>query len=192
MLEHPVYVRIPTENDEPYFKNRSAAEAVISAVISAQKLGWLRLHGFVVLPDALEMVMTPIRQGVSGVVANIQAETIPMLTVLLPEAGMVWSHKFAHTALTSQIALDARMNMLLLSPVANSITEKAEDYPYSSANPRYFSMVSTYAGFQKSAPEPQPAPDKLPALIMTTTESALPAPSVNGLPDQETITPKAV
>lgn len=150
MLDHPVYVRIPTENEELYFQNRSAAEAVISVVVSAQKQGWLRLHGFVVLPEALEMVMTPIKQGVSGVVAHIQAETIPLLTVLLPHAGMVWGRRFAHHDLTTQLALDARLKMLLLSPVAAGIVTAAEGFPYSSANARYSSMVVPYAGFARS------------------------------------------
>jgi hypothetical protein len=150
MLDHPVYVRIPTENEETYFRNRSAAEAVISVVASAQKQGWLRLHGFVVMPEALEMVATPIKQGISGVVAQIQAETIPLLMVLLPQAGLVWGRRFTHHALNTQLALDARLNMLLLSPVAGGIVTSSMDFPYSSANLRYSAMVVPYAGF---APE---------------------------------------
>lgn len=189
MLENPIYVRIPTENDEPYFKNRSAAEAVISVVVSAQKLGWLRLHSFVVLPDALELVMTPIKQGVSGVVAHIQAETIPLLTVLLPEAGMVWARKFMHMQLATQLALDARINMLLLAPVANSITDTAEAYPYSSASPRYAANVSVFAGFQKLPPADEAVK---PELAPVLTETIIEAPSNNGLTGQESLTPKAV
>lgn len=153
MLDHPVYVRIPTENEESYFQNRSAAEAVISVVASAQKQGWLRLHGFVVMPDALEMVATPIKQGIAGVVAQIQAETIPLLMVLLPQASLVWGRRFSHNDLTTQLALDARLNMLLLSPVAGGIVTTAEKFPYSSANTRYSAMVVPYAGFTKDTAE---------------------------------------
>ena len=150
MLDYPVYVRMTTENEEPLFRNRSSAEAVISTVISAQSQGWLRLHGFIVLPEALEMVMSPLKQSVSGVVAHIQAETIPLLAILLPNAGQIWGRRFAQVSLTTQQALDARLNMLLLEPVANGIADKAESYPYSSANPRYVSSVSVYAGFVKA------------------------------------------
>jgi hypothetical protein len=153
MLDHPVYVRIPTENEEPYFRNRSAAEAVISVVASAQKQGWLRLHGFVVMPEALEMVATPIKQGIAGVVAQIQAETIPLLMVLLPQAGLVWGRRFTHQELNSQLALDARLNMLLLSPVAGGVVDTAIEFPYSSANTRYSAMVVPYAGFAKETEE---------------------------------------
>jgi hypothetical protein len=147
-----MYIRMTTENEEPLLKNRSSAEAVISVVISAQSQGWLRLHGFVVLPEALEMVMSPIKQSVSGVVGHIQAETIPLLAVLLPNAGMVWARRFTQLSLTTQQALDARLNMLLLAPVANGISDRAESYPYSSANPRYAAAVSVYAGFAKAEP----------------------------------------
>lgn len=149
MLEHPIYLRMPTENEEPLFKNASAAEAVISALILAQRKDWLRIHAFVILPDMLEMVCTPLKQGVSGIVAYLQAETIPQLMVLLPAAGMIWSRRFAHMPLETGSAYRARLNMLLLSPVAAGIIEEAEAYPYSSANPRYNSFVSAYAGFAK-------------------------------------------
>jgi hypothetical protein len=149
MLDFPSYIRMSTENDAPLLKNSSSAEAVIGMVIGAQSQGWLRLHGFIVLPDALEMVMSPLKQSASGVVAHIQAETIPLLVVLLPNAGLVWSRRFTQAALTTQQALDARLNMLLLAPVASGIVECAEAYPYSSANARYAASVSVYSGFAK-------------------------------------------
>jgi hypothetical protein len=147
MTNHPVYVRVPTENETPYFKNRSSAEAVIGAVIEAQKQDWMQLHGFVVLPEALEMVATPVKQGVAGLVAHIQAQTIPPLAILLPNATGIWERRFVQMALTSQRALDARLAMLLLAPVATGITDIAAAYPYSSANPRYIASVVPYTGF---------------------------------------------
>jgi hypothetical protein len=151
MLEHPIYVRMPTVNETPLFKNQSSAETVINAVVTAQRQNWMRLHGFVVMPEALEMVFTPIKQGVAGVIAQVQAETIPPLTILLPDAGLIWEKRYAQIALESQRALDARLEMMLLVPVANGICEKAEDYPYSSANRRYHTSVIIFTGYKKPA-----------------------------------------
>lgn len=145
----PVYLRIPTENEAAYFKNRSCAEAVISVVVEAQKAGWMQLHGFVVLPEALEIVATPVKQGAIGLVAHIQAETIPPLAILLPSATSIWERRFLQIPLTTQRALDARLAMLLLAPVASGIVDMAAAYPYSSANPRYITTVSVYTGFLK-------------------------------------------
>lgn len=157
MLEHPVYVRIPTEDEQPYFENQSSAEAVIGALITAQKQGWLRLHGFVVLPDALEVVMSPIRQGVSGVVAHLQAETTPILSILIQGARLIWSYTYAYKPILTQNTLNARLEMLKLSPVAQGLCDAPEDYIYSSANPRYRAEVSIYAGFARSLPPDQNA-----------------------------------
>ncbi len=145
----PVYLRIPAEKESSYLKNRSCAELVISAVIEAQKQEWMQLHGFVVLPEALEMVATPIKQSVAGLVANIQAETIPPLAILLPQASTIWEERFLQLQLPTQRALDARLAMLLLAPVASGIVDMAASYPYSSANPRYANSVSVYTGFGK-------------------------------------------
>ncbi len=147
MSNQPAYLRIPSENEAPYFRNRSCAEAVIGVVIEAQKQDWMQLHGFVVLPEALELVATPVKQGVSGLVAHIQSETIPLLAILLPNAGLIWEKRFMHIPLTTQRALDARLAMLLLAPVATGIVDMAASYPYSSANPRYSATVTTYTGF---------------------------------------------
>jgi hypothetical protein len=145
----PIYLRIPTENEAPYLKNRSCAELVIGVVIEAQKQEWMQLHGFVVLPEALELVATPIKQSAPSLVANIQAETIPPLAVLLPEAVTIWESRFLQLPLASQRALDARLAMLLLAPVASGIVDMAASYPYSSANPRYANSVTVYTGFGK-------------------------------------------
>ena len=157
VLEYPVYVRMPTEDNKPYFESRSSAEAVISIIISAQNQGWLRLHGFVVLPDGLEIVMSPIRQGVTGVVAYLQSEMIPILSVLQPGSMHVFARSYSHAPIKTEKSLTARLNMLALAPVAHGICEAAEDYPFSSSSPRYKANVASYAGFSKSVPKDNPA-----------------------------------
>jgi hypothetical protein len=151
MSEQPVYLRIAAEHETPYFHNRSAAEAVISTIISAQVDAWMQLHGFVVMPEAVEMVLTPGKQSVTGLVAHLQAETIPLLAVLLPSAVEIWERRYQHFTLLTRRALDARLAMLLLAPVAGGIVDVASAYPYSSANPRYAASVSAYAGSLKSS-----------------------------------------
>lgn len=152
MLEHPVYVRLPTEDGRPYFENKSSAEAIIAVLINAQDQGWMRLHGFAVLPDALEIIISPIRQGVSGVVAHLQAEMMPVLSVLLPEALLIWSPHYSHRPLLTQKALNARLEILNLLPVAEGLSEAEAEYPHSSANPRYQGNVAAYAGFARMLP----------------------------------------
>jgi hypothetical protein len=149
MVDLPIYLRIPTENELPFFDNPSCAEVVIGMVIKAQEQGWLNLHGFVVLPETLEMVVTPLRFGVGALVGYIESETIPLLNVMLvPTTSIIWNRYFMRTPLETPRALDARLKMLLLSPVARGLCDSAEAYPYSSANPRYAGTTSPYTGFQ--------------------------------------------
>ena len=156
VLDYPVYVRMPTEENKTYFDNKSSAEAVINALITAQNQGWMRLHGFVVLPNGLEMVMSPIKQGVTGVVAHIQAEMTPVLAVLLPASLFVWGRYYNHKQIKTDRSLNARLNMLLLAPVAQGICDAANQYPYSSANARYKANVAVYAGFTKTVRQDNP------------------------------------
>lgn len=148
MLDYPVYLKLETEKEQPFFEQPSSAEAVIASLVNVQRQGWIRLHAFVLLPNALEMVASLIKQGVSGTVAQIQAETIPLLSVLQPAAGFVWSTKYESRLLTTQRSFDARLEMIRLSPIANDVIDDAANYPYSSYNARYSGSISIYAGFK--------------------------------------------
>jgi hypothetical protein len=163
MTEQPLYVRMPTENEHPYFAARSCAEAMMNVVIDAQSSGWLRLHGFAILPEAVEMVITPLKQNVRGVIAHLQAQSIPLLAVLIPHAAEVWGRHSVIKGLESQRALDARLEMLNLMPVACGITDESTHYAYSSVNPRYAGIVTRYAGFQLSVMRITP-PNPIPAV----------------------------
>ena len=159
MVEQPVYLRIPTENELPLFANASSAEVVISAVIRAQQSGWMTLHGFVVLPETVELVATPLKVSVSALVGYIESETIPLLKILLPDNGLIWNRHFMRSPLESQRALDARLNILLLSPVARGLADSAEGYAYSSSNPRYAETTRPFSGFQKAVTAPLTLPE---------------------------------
>jgi hypothetical protein len=159
MVDLPIYLRIPTENELPFFDNPSCAEVVIGTVIKAQEMGWLTLHGFVVLPETLEMVVTPLKFSVGALVGFVESETIPLLNVMLTPTSIIWNRYFMRTPLETQRALDARLKMLLLSPVARGLCDSAEAYPYSSANPRYAGTSSPYTGFQ--TPQDTPSTNAL-------------------------------
>ena len=154
MVEQPVYLRIPTEDELPLFGNHSCAEVVIGAVIRAQQSGWMHLHGFVVLPETLELVAVPLKVSVSALVGYIESETIPLLSILLPHTSLIWNRHFMRSPLETQRSLDARLNMLLLSPVARGLVESAEAYAFSSANPRYSGTTTVYMGFRKTETTP--------------------------------------
>jgi hypothetical protein len=154
MVEHPVYLRIPTENELPLFASASSAEVVISAVIRAQQSGWLTLHGFVVLPETLELVATPLKVSVSALVGYIESETIPLLHILLPNTDLIWNRHFMRSPLETQRSLDARLHILLLSPVARGLAESADAYAYSSVNPRYSETTTVFTGFRKTQTAP--------------------------------------
>lgn len=154
MDEQPVYIHIPTEGEQPLLNCQSCAEAVIATVVKAQADGWMHLHGFVVLPEALEMVVTPLRHTVGVLVGYIESETIPVLSALLPASGIIWGRCFMRSPLENPRAFEARLNILLLMPVAHGLADHPAAYVYSSAHPRYAGATSPYTGFH---PAPQDA-----------------------------------
>ena len=158
MDEQPVYVHIPTEADLPLLARQSCAEAVIATVMKAQEAGWIRLHGFVVLPEALEMVVTPLGLSIGALVGHIESETIPLLNALLPNSGDIWNRHFMRTPLETRRSLDARLGILHLLPVARGLVDSAEAYVYSSAHPRYSGTICAYTGFEGDSYGPNTKP----------------------------------
>lgn len=158
MDEQPVYVHISTEGDLPLLERQSCAEAVIGTVMKAQESGWMRLHGFVVLPEALEMVVTPQERSIGALIGQIESETIPLLNVLLPNSGIIWNRYFMRTPVETQRSLDARLGILHLLPVAHGLVDAPEAYAYSSAHPRYSGTISVYTSFSGVPPRPGMGP----------------------------------
>ena len=71
---------------------------------------------------------------------------------------MIWNRYFMRTPLETQRSLDARLKILLLSPVAHGLADSADSYAYSSSNPRYSGEISPFTGFQHAPGLPQTAP----------------------------------
>ncbi len=118
----------------------------------------MRLHGFVVLPETLELVATPLNLSVSALVSAVESETTPPLRKLVSNGGLIWSRYFMRTPLDTQRAFNVRLSLLLLSPIARGLSLSPEAYPHSSANPRYSGVTSTYTGFHTTSPLAETAP----------------------------------
>ena len=116
----------------------------------------MTLHGFVVLPETLELVATPLKMSVSALVGYIQSETIPLLSILLPDNGLIWNRYFMRTPLETQRSLDARLNMLLLSPVAHGLAENCRSLRLQFGQSALRRDHRVYTGFHKAPPPPAP------------------------------------
>lgn len=152
MVDKPTFLRMPTENDAPYFASFSCAEILIDSLMAAQRRGWLQLHAFTVLPNAVELLATSLKQDIMGIKEYFQAQTTPLLTILLPKAANVWDRRFVVKWLDSQRAYDLQQEVMRCSPVDYRLSHTPELYPYSSAHPRYEGLVTPYMGFGEEAP----------------------------------------
>lgn len=153
----PIYLRISTEAEQPLLRSQSCAETVIAALLQIQASGWLALHGFVVLPEALELIGTPLAPSIGALVGGIVAATAPLLDVLTPTSGQLWSRCFMRTPLPTARAFETRLSILLLTPVARGLATTPAGYPYSSAHPRSASATTACTRYIPVSPPAHPA-----------------------------------
>ncbi|MDX2162987.1 MAG: hypothetical protein SF162_16850 [bacterium] len=147
MLNKPTYLRIPTEQDAPYFASASAAEIIVDRLMAAQRRGNLLLHAFVVLPNAVELIATPLGTDMIDIKDELQAHTAILLNILLPKAAQVWDRRFIVKWLDTQRALDLQLQVMACLPLEHALADQPTFYAYSWLHPRYKGCTSPYMRF---------------------------------------------
>jgi len=96
-------------------------------VIDAQKQEWMQLHGFVVLPEALEFVATPIKQGVTADdarAAYLKAYADePFVHVLPPGQWPQTQAVLGSNAVHLQVTVDERAGRLVVVGAIDNLTK---------------------------------------------------------------------
>ncbi len=136
-MTNSMFLSMMTANEEPFLINPSCAEAVVTVIYHGREQGWFDLLAFSVLPDEVQLVVTPRNQRPESIMRNLQAETIPLLSALVRSQGRIWDRRFRQKALQSPEAVQAQIENVHRTPVILGLSKRPPDYPFCSASPRY-------------------------------------------------------
>jgi hypothetical protein len=140
-IEQAVFARIDTADSQPYLEGSSCGELVVSALCAGRDKGWYNLLGFVILPSEIQLLLVPGRLLVSSLVASLEAEVYPMISVLKPVGKAVFDADFYREKVDYAEEIRQRLRWMHLAPVRARLATLAEAYPFSSANPRYRDVI---------------------------------------------------
>jgi len=123
------FVTTSTHDRRRLFQVDSNAQLFIDTLQHYRRDGRYKLHAFVVMPDHVHLILTPLEITLERAVGMIKGGFSRRLGSKFP----VWQRGFTDHRIRDAVDLEARRRYLLLNPVKAGLVEAAELYRYSSA-----------------------------------------------------------
>jgi putative transposase len=123
------FVTTATHERRPIFQIARVAELFIETLLHYRTVGHYKLHGYVVMPDHIHLLLTP--QGIT--LAQAVALIKTGFSYRLDTYERVWEPGFKGYSIACLHDLDIVRTYLHQLPVRAQLSPNAELYPYSSA-----------------------------------------------------------
>lgn len=124
------FVTLATRDRRPVFETSRVAELFIDSLLHYRTLGHYKLHAYVVLPEHVEILLTPQAITLEHAVELIKNGFTYRLDSDLP----VWEHGFTAYSVANIHDLEIVRAFLHQSPVRANLAAAPELYPHSSAH----------------------------------------------------------
>jgi REP element-mobilizing transposase RayT len=118
------------------------AEIVIGSLTWALEQSWFRILGFVVMPDHYHVnIGLGVRKTLSQVMESIGKYTARRINKLLGQEGSFWEEGFYDHLIRNREDFGKILEYVHNNSVMAGLVESPEEWPYSTANPRYAHLV---------------------------------------------------
>ena len=128
---HPgtFFVTTSTHERRRLFQVDANAQLFIETLQHYRRKGYYKLHAFVVMPDHVHLILTPLDITLERAVGMIKGGFSRRLASKFP----VWQRGFTDHRIRDAVDMEARRTYLIMNPVKAGLVEAAERYRYSSA-----------------------------------------------------------
>jgi putative transposase len=123
------FVTTATHERRPIFQISRVADLFIDTLLHYRTHGFYKLHGYLVMPDHVHLLLTPQSIRLAQAVRLIKDGFVYRLDTALP----VWEPGYKGYSIGSLHDLNVVREYLYQLPVRAQLTASAEMYPYSSA-----------------------------------------------------------
>ncbi len=142
---YPVYITTNTLNRAPLFADSGNADIVIRALYYCRKAGWIHLLAFVVMPDHLHFIAVLLgEKTLSQLLHSIKSYSSKQINERLRKEGGNWQAGKWEFTIGSREVLLQKVAYIHNNPVRRGLLERPEDYPFSSANPKFETDLGLY------------------------------------------------
>ncbi len=121
------------------------ARAICKSLLWMQDASRLELHGFVVMPDHVHIVMTPkASHQLRQIMHSVKSFTSQCVNSELGRRGSLWQSSYHEQGLRSQKAMQAAIEYVHLNPVTAGLVEQPDEWLYSSAHEAYANVMDPW------------------------------------------------
>ena len=140
------FVTIATRDRRPIFEISRVAELLIDTLLHYRTLGHYKLHAYVVMPDHIDLLLTPQAITLEHTVELVKNGFVYRLDTELP----IWEHGFTAYSVANIHDLETVRTYLHDLPVRANLAASPELYPHSSAYRKTVSPQSELLALRSS------------------------------------------
>ena len=123
------FITTVTYDRRRLFQLPANADLFLETIQHYRSLGHYKLHAFVVMPDHVHLILTPLDTALERAIGFIKGGFSHRLGSKLP----VWQRGFTDHRIRDAADMETRRAYLHMNPVRGGLVTTAELYPYSSA-----------------------------------------------------------
>ena len=118
------------------------AKILIDTLIWHKDHERIRLGGFVIMPDHYHLIIALARDDLSTVMKTIDSFTARKInTILTGTGGQFWQRGYYDHLLRDREKFVVHLNYIHNNPVRKGYVERAEMWPFSTANPKWAHLI---------------------------------------------------
>ncbi len=141
----PFFITTSTFNNQKFFVNKDRAEIVIDYIYRAKEKMIDFLLAFAVMPEHLHLLIIPRNEfTISQIMLFIKKGSSRVIHIKENTEGHLWAKRFFDRGIRSEKELVETIEYIHYNPLKARLAIKAEDYLFSSANPKWKTDLEFY------------------------------------------------
>ena len=134
ILENYCYfITTNTHNGEKIFRDKKVIKIIIKDLEFYQKKFDFKLHGFVIMPNHLHLLVTPSEKGdISRIMHDFKSHTSQVINKNFNRKKPLWQEGFYEHVIRDKFDFNRKMDYIHKNPLMAEIVKGLEDYRFSS------------------------------------------------------------
>ena len=142
----PSFITTNTQGRRPIFSSSNACELLIRTLYDVRNEMAFQLLAFAVMPEHAHIILVTPPDQLGRVIQLIKGRFARSYNQRMGKTGAVWQSRYHERTLLSERALSNAIEYVHVNPVVAGLADRPEQYPWSSANERYVTDLSSYFG----------------------------------------------
>ena len=138
-LENQAYfITTTTQGRESVFASEENALILWNIINNQRERERFYLLGFVIMPDHLHLVIIPKGETkISFIMQEIKKGSSRLINRSKGRRGKLWLDEYYDYVIRNENDLMEKMRYIHYNPIKRGLVDDEEEYPFSSANPKY-------------------------------------------------------